>query len=373
MNVLLFNSPLCAEIYFIEAEECCFGMVGRPVVPFTLLRYATFLKQKGYSVTFRDYAIERLPWEQALRELAKYDMAVTSLVHGALAHEQYKAFYEPLKGQQNLIALCFPDAATDEYYECLQLERRRLDRFMRLVPDFGELEVPIDYDLYPYHSTPNKVYVVQVATGCRYNCNFCVWAGKPYQLRAPSAVIEQLREITQRKTPRDLIFVLSSQITSDRTWLREFVGLKENLLPTLAFQGDIGIGEVDDEIAGLLKRSGIENATVGAEALSDGWLRKFRKAWTYASIKRGLLALQKAGVTYHLILRCGIGETVSDITESMKNLTELNSLGIKPGYVRWGKIYPYLGTAIANMQGKQEFRPELKLLVASLRTVGWIR
>jgi hypothetical protein len=372
LKILLFNPPLYMNQFYHEAEECCFGAPGRPVVPYALLRAASFLQTIKYQVQFRDFAIEGKSWSLALREIPKWDRAVTSAIHGGFYHKQFLAFYEPLRGQKNLVALCYPESSNDEIQAFLSLDREKHDQFQKLIPSFN-VEVQVNYELYPYHNVPSKVFIVQASTGCRYNCNFCVWAGKRFQPRKAKNVIDQLAEVGRLMTPSDFIFLLSSQITGDKAWLKEFVDLKEKLAPDLRFQGDIGIGEVDEETALLLKRSGIEDATVGAEALSDGWLRKFRKPWTYESIKTGCLNLQKAGVGYHLILRCGIGETSSDIAESTQNLIALDSLGVKPGRVKWGKIYPYPGTAIADRLGKQEFRPELKLFVAKLRDVGWIK
>lgn len=372
MKVLLFNLPLYDGKFYTEAEECCFGFVGRPIVPHNFLRIASHLARSGSKVDIIDYGILKKSWDDVLSDVENYDLTVTSFFHGAYQHLRYLAFYEPLHHRKNVIGLCYPEAIQKEVYSYLHLSEDALKRFLARIPGF-EKEVRFNYGLYPYHHVPRKVYVVQSATGCRYNCNFCVWAGKKHIAREPKAVIAQLAAIEKLRTPRDDVFLLCSQITTDKGWLRRFVELKEKSIPDLGFFGDIGIGEVDEEIAGFLKRSGIVNATIGAEALSDGWLRKFRKAWTYASIKRGLLNLQKAGVTYHVILKCGVGETLQDIGESMKNLTELVELGIKPEYTRWGKIYPYPGTAIAHLEGKQEFRKELSNYTSLLKTVGWIK
>jgi radical SAM superfamily enzyme YgiQ (UPF0313 family) len=350
LRVLLFNPPLYLDQYYIEAEECCFGAPGRPVVPYGLLRTASFLHMMKYQVQFIDYAVEEKPWSFVLKEIPKWDLAVTSVIHGGFYHSQFLAFYTPLRGQKTLIALSYPESATNETQEFLSLNREKHAQFQKLIPSFDQ-EIKVNYSLYPYHGIASKVFIVQASTGCRYNCNFCVWAGKRFQPRMPRDVVAQLADIRALMTPSDFVFLLSSQITGDKAWLKEFVELKEKLVPDLTFQGDIGIGEVDEETALLLKRSGIENATVGAEALSDDWLRKFRKPWTYESIKSGCLNLQKAGVSYHII----------------------HSVGVKPGYVKWGKIYPYPGTAIAHLAGKQSFLPELKLYVEQIRQVGWIK
>lgn len=372
MRVLLFNPPLYEGTYYTEAEECCFGATGRPVVPHNLLRIASFLHEKKHRVQFIDYGIEGKPWDAVIREVPRWDFAVTSVIHGGFYHERYLAFYKPLTGLKNVVALSHPESATNETQERLSLSNEKHDQFQKFIPSFNE-KIQIDYSLYPYHQIAGKVFVVQASTGCRYNCNFCVWAGKKFQPRKPLAVVTQLANVKAVMAPRDLVFLLSSQITGDKAWLKEFVELKEKLVPDLSFQGDIGIGEVDEETAVLLKRSGIENATVGAEALSNGWLRKFRKAWTYESIKSGCLNLQKAGVSYHIILRCGIGETPADIAESIRNSTELHDLGVKPGYMRWGKIYPYPGTDIAHLDGKQVFPRELNDYVKHLGTLGWLK
>jgi len=373
LKILFFNPPLYADKYYTEAEECCFGMAGKPVVPHNLLRIASTISNFRVKATFKDYAIENKTWPDVLTDLEDYNLAFTPILHGGTAHNRYLAYYEPLHHNKKVVALCYPDAIAPEVYQYLRLDYDASLRLMhQWIPRFNG-NSQINYSLYPYHNTAGKVYVVQAGTGCKYNCNFCVWAGKKYQLRPVDDVINQLSHIDRVRAPRDEIFLLSSQITSDPEWLQRFVEEKTKWLPNIRFYGDIGVGEVTEAIASLLKKSGIMNATVGAEALSDGWLRKFRKPWTYDSIKRGLLALQKADVTYHLILRCGIGETQADIAESIRNLVELNNLGVKPDYVQWGKIYPYPGTDISTLEGKQEFLPELKLYVDWLKDLGWIK
>ena len=74
-----------------------------------------------------------------------------------------------------------------------------------------------------------------------------------------------------------------------------------------------------------------------------------------------------------MILRWGVGETQTDIIESMANASEMQELGIKPSYVKWGKITPYKGTQIYEKYKNEEqvCLPQLKTFVEWMKQLGW--
>jgi radical SAM superfamily enzyme YgiQ (UPF0313 family) len=192
-------------------------------------------------------------------------------------------------------------------------------------------------------------------------------------LKDPSVLVEELRQIAAVKSYGDSVYLLASQLTTDLDWLRRFTEEKKKICRNLNYFSDVGVGELSDEKVQLLLDSGLRDATVGVEALSDGWLKRFNKPWTYESIKRGLLIMQKHGLPFHIILRCGVGETVQEIAESILHVAELSALGVKPSYVRWGKIIPYAGTSLAESRKEQPiYHTELKNYVEWLRTIGWM-
>jgi len=384
LKVLFFQPPKYRGAY-IEAEECCWGTGGRPIVPSQLLASATWAQKNGHTVAYRDYGIEDKPWRNVVAESRQYDYVITNVAH------LYEIHYSQLEEISNLIIITIPEGYAQNFNTLLRPKlvawhepeyviTQYLDGVKVSQPTesshFNEIPA-INYALYPYHKKEGKVYVVQAARDCVYRCNFCVWGGSTlhtpkYTLKDPSVLVEELRQIAALKSYGDSVYLLASQITTNLDWLRRFTEEKKKNCRNLNYFSDVGVGELSDEKVQLLLDSGLRDATVGVEALSDGWLRRFNKPWTYESIKRGLLLMQKHGLPFHIILRCGVGETVQEIAESILHVSELSALGVKPSYVRWGKIIPYAGTALAERTEQPTYHTELKNYVEWLRTVGWM-
>jgi len=411
LTVLVLRPPMLRlgeRRCFDEGEDCCFGGPGRPIVPAVLLAVASELKRRGFDVAFIDLSLEKNPYEtledsglDAVLDRYNPDTVITSttiffkeqltfiskaLKERGIEHVTIsvpEGYHEDLEGFADFVAYSEPEHTIPDYLQGYAGEQP--------YPALFDHVKAIDYSIYPsrYNAVPGKVWVVQASRGCRYSCNFCVWGGStlkrhPMRYKNPAVLVNELKQVSERRNVNDYCYVLTSQLTSDLRWLQWFSKLKEKACPELTFQADIGVGELTDENVALLKRLNLGNVTVGAEALDDRWLMRMNKPWRAESIQRGLRLLEKYEVPYHIILRYGAGETAKEVEQSIRNIRALAKDGIKPDYVKLGPLVAYKGTRLVDVLGgdvelndlgfpvsSRTPLDALKRLTSALQEVGW--
>ncbi|RCH67729.1 radical SAM protein [Streptomyces sp. SDr-06] len=168
------------------------------------------------------------------------------------------------------------------------------------------------YDALPLdkYLAPGPILPVFASRSCPWDCAFCSipFASNSFRQRPGEAVAEEVRALRAQHGSRYFMFV--DEIMSPRT-LRN---VSEALVSTSAdvyWYGETRFaGGLDDELAGLLHRSGCRRMNFGLESASQRVLDLMRKGTRIEDACENITSMLKAGVPIHLFVIHGFpGET----------------------------------------------------------------
>lgn len=193
---------------------------------------------------------------------------------------------------------------------------------------------PIDFekfDLGKYNS-----FVYQIGRGCPYQCKFCSWAGQPYQLKPVSTVLRDLKEMEKMGIKK--VYLLSSQITTNKKWLREFCNEKIRQEIKILWTTDIRANELTLDSALLMRRAGCIRVFMGVESVCDDLLEKINKGLTRKQIIDALKICREAGLLVNIPFMFNIGE---DIRHFKKYISFVKHFLVPTVGVTTLKIHPH--------------------------------
>jgi len=128
-------------------------------------------------------------------------------------------------------------------------------------------------DRFPHVEKKSTGYIMG-GRGCPYRCAFCfnhvsigLAEGRYVRWRSPDRVIEELRELKERRERRFISFQ-DDTLTLDKAWFLEFSGKYAKAIG-LPFMAHIRADRMDEEIADALAAAGCARACMGLESGSD--------------------------------------------------------------------------------------------------------
>lgn len=355
----------------MDYEDCCWGKTNTLNSPHMLLSCASEID--GYDKEFIDLRID---------DIKKIDADI--IVYPLVFNTEYKKMHNRMKEicDGKHIVISIPSGYAEDFAEldvfCVVYSepetvigkigsfddlgdwRNSVDGICYndgeiVKKDFLKTDIhnlrPIDYSIVPKHYWERyNIAMIQVSRGCCYRCKFCIWGGstvtdRTQKFRGYEKVVKDIWEMRKNAGRYIFPFLICSQLTSDMKWLRGFHSLmKDN---PLIFHSNINLFDVTEEKLRLLAESGMSNASVGLEAVTDNLLAKLGKKHTFEDIVRGLKLLDGSGIEYHLHFRTGFGETEEDVVESIENFKRLKELDLKNILIHsFGPIIYYKGTEI---------------------------
>jgi radical SAM superfamily enzyme YgiQ (UPF0313 family) len=198
---------------------------------------------------------------------------------------------------------------------------------------------------------------VQTKRGCPFGCIYCIYPqleGRPYRLRPPEAVIEEIAMVVSRWKSRHFFFVDSVFNHPRDHALAVCAALGRRRLPMrwMAFCNPVGF---DAELAHAMAQAGCEGLEFGMDTASPKMLAALRKPFGQREIRVAMKAAYDAGLPFsvHLLVG-GPGEAWSDVEETQQFLNECapaNSI-----FAGFG-IRLYEGTAAAETAAREGLVP----------------
>lgn len=165
---------------------------------------------------------------------------------------------------------------------------------------------------------------VSTMRGCPYTCKWCSRAvyGLSYRRRPVERVIDEL-EALQRDFAPDRIWFVDDVFTISHKWLREFAdGLEQRGL-RIAYECITRADRMNEEVIGLLKRSGCEQVWIGAESGSQRVIDAMDRRVDVHQVREMIRATKRAGIGTGTFIMLGYpGETRADIDETVLHLKE---------------------------------------------------
>jgi radical SAM superfamily enzyme YgiQ (UPF0313 family) len=133
-----------------------------------------------------------------------------------------------------------------------------------------------------------KIGLVEAARGCHFKCDFCAittYFGATQSRRPIDNVIAEIRSI---KDGRKLFFFVDDNIVSHPKWAKEFYRALIPLKIRWVSQATLTMAQ-DEELMGLMKRSGCQGVLIGFETLDPANLKAMNKRFN--DVKGGFPAV----------------------------------------------------------------------------------
>ncbi len=182
--------------------------------------------------------------------------------------------------------------------------------------------------------TPYKLYksplLIQTKRGCALKCSYCTYnsiEGYEYRLKDPEIIVDEIEKLVDITGINKIEFVDSTfniPLNHAKNILKIIIRKKLKLkISTLG----INPGSVDEEFAGLMKKSGFVNISVALESCSDNTLKTLGKNFRVNDIFRTAEILHKKKIPVQWFLLLGApGETEDTLKETFKNVKKASSL-----------------------------------------------
>lgn len=182
-------------------------------------------------------------------------------------------------------------------------------------------------------------YSMNVATtrGCPYHCNWCakpIW-GQRYNTHSPERIVSELKHLMNTYQP-DHIWFVDDIMGLKPGWIERFADLIEEENIHLPFKC---LSRVDLLLRGnainALKRAGCQIVWVGAESGSQKILDAMEKGTKVEQIREASRRLRDEGVQVGFFLQFGYpGETREDIEKTLQLVRDCNpdDIGISVSY-----------------------------------------
>jgi len=195
-------------------------------------------------------------------------------------------------------------------------------------------DVPMfDDSLFPMEKLLNNsrgVFQIHTQRGCPYACTFCTnnfrGVSRKVRYRPVNDVINEI-EFFKKKYDIKLFALAGELIMVNKTWIIDFC--KEVLRRKLKINYRVtsGVGTIDEEKLGWLKKSGCTTISFGTESGSEKILKIMQKGVTVEQGRKAILLTKKyiANIDLSMMLNY-LGETRETVRESVKFFKEMGIL-----------------------------------------------
>jgi radical SAM superfamily enzyme YgiQ (UPF0313 family) len=198
---------------------------------------------------------------------------------------------------------------------------------------------PLKKYLFPLQRYP-VFTVVNASFGCPFKCNFCISATLPYKLRDVDNVLEELRYVRGLGI-REVLFH-DSTFTARRDYSTRLCDsmIREKL--GLHWICQTRVDCVDEELLGIMKRSGCHSIEFGVESGADSVRKEMSKGVSTGQIERAFSLCRKEGIRTDGFFIIGMP---GDTEESINNTIDL-AIRLKCDFAAFSLPMPHPGTKL---------------------------
>ena len=169
---------------------------------------------------------------------------------------------------------------------------------------------------------------VQTKRGCRMQCDYCRYPrieGNKVRLRDPVSVVDEMFAAVAAQPSLSHFFIVDSvfnlPLAHAKEVCRELIS-RQWTIPWTCYSNPIVF---DEEFAALAVEAGCAGMEVGADAGSDSILKKLKKGFTTAEIRRIRDVCSKTGILdCHSFVVGTDGETIDDVRETIDFVADLD-------------------------------------------------
>jgi radical SAM superfamily enzyme YgiQ (UPF0313 family) len=193
---------------------------------------------------------------------------------------------------------------------------------------------------------------ILTSRGCPLRCSFCAshLLFDRFEQRSSASVVRELEILHERYKTKDVCFYDDALLSNKK---KHIVPILKNVIEkslSLAFHTPNGlhIGEIDDELALLLKQSGFKSLYLSQETFEDELIEEFCSKVSSGDLKKVLDHLERTGFLrkqVHVYLIAGLpGQSVASVRQAVVRVRGLGAqahvayFSPIPGTDDWKKI-----------------------------------
>lgn len=175
---------------------------------------------------------------------------------------------------------------------------------------------------------------VQTKLGCPRDCLYCLYPrleGRVPRRRAPAAVAAEIEAYARRWGTRRF-WLADAQLLSDeadRAHLEDILGRIEAARLGVRWSGYLRVSELDDRLASLMVRSGVDELEASLGSGSQGIVDGLRLGFSLEDALRGLRSVAAAGYRGRILLNLSLnapGETEESLAKTLELVERVRSL-----------------------------------------------
>ncbi|MFT4680521.1 MAG: anaerobic magnesium-protoporphyrin IX monomethyl ester cyclase [Flavobacteriales bacterium] len=211
-------------------------------------------------------------------------------------------------------------------------------------PDRKAIDLGKYIDVWKTHHGQSTVSV-STQRGCPYTCKWCSTAvyGQSYRRRPAKDVVDELRWIKENYNPDNIWFV-DDVFTVNHKWLNEFCDLMIEANLGLKFECITRAERLNEAVLVKLKKADCFRIWIGAESGSQRIIDAMDRRVDVNVVRSMIRQTKSHGIETGTFIMVGYpGEDESDITETIKHLTESD-----PDHFTITLSYPIKGTELYN-------------------------
>lgn len=221
-----------------------------------------------------------------------------------------------------------------------------------LIKDIDSIPFPdwAGLPLEKYHSPTRKHNYLSIMTsrGCPFTCIFCYKGifGRAYRMRSAENVLEELSMLKAKYGLKEIAFI-DDNFTANKKRTKDILQgmIDRNLNLKWTAPNGIRVDSVDDELMGLMKKSGCYQLSFGIESGNQEVLDKIGKRIKLEQVKEAIALAKKHGIEtigfFMIALPFDTEETMQQTIDLAKEL--------KLGYTQFTITTPYPGTPLYDL------------------------
>ena len=211
------------------------------------------------------------------------------------------------------------------------------------------------YPGYLYKQTKSDTALMS-ARGCPFDCVYCsnpVWKEqKPwFRLRSPKNVVDEMEHIAETYGIREF-FDQTDEFNGSKKWAKEVCDEIISRELNIAWKAQMRVDNIDDELAGKLKKSGFWMGIYGLESVNHKTLKGTQKKQSLEQTERALRIMKEHDLkTFGLFMAFNVWEEngvlqYEDKADSMRTLEYIRKLlkEKKLHLFGWSLTTPYPGS-----------------------------
>ncbi len=138
--------------------------------------------------------------------------------------------------------------------------------------DLDEIDIKLPYDLIDINRYANPMFPVHTSRGCPWRCTFCynvAFSKRRYRAKSPQRVLDEIEYIVNDMGYNKLSFAHDDEFFINIKWVKEICQgiIDRNIkIEWESFCRFDSFCRIDDELLGLLERSGCQMLSFGGES-----------------------------------------------------------------------------------------------------------